>query len=197
MAKLDIEYCLLAIRDDRGQGANQLAGDALALLGAAALTSPGRDPSDIIAEAHSLVIRLMVLRPSMAAISNWSLLWWRELSARPDAAAALIGDFGQRRQVNTAALTESAVQAPRPISCTRNCLSYESVSDGAAFSPSARRLLAISLSSLASTGLSSSRRFRSRASRTSNWHSVIEITLATRAVRLRIPNSPKYSPVVR
>ena len=36
----DIEKLLLAIRDDRGRGANQLAGDALALLGAAALAAP-------------------------------------------------------------------------------------------------------------------------------------------------------------
>lgn len=111
MTKLDIEKCLLAIRDDRAKGANQLAGDALALLGAAAVATPGRDPGDIITEAHSLVARLMALRPSMAAIGNWSLIWWRELSARPDSAAELMGEFEQRRQAAQAALTESAVQA--------------------------------------------------------------------------------------
>ncbi len=107
----DIEKLLLAIRDDRGRGANQLAGDALALLGAAALAAPGRDPGEIIAEAHSLTARLILLRPSMAAIANWSLNWWQELSARPDAAAALVAEFGQRHDATVAALTQSAEQA--------------------------------------------------------------------------------------
>ena len=37
----DNEERLLAIREDRARGANQLAGDALALLGAAATATPG------------------------------------------------------------------------------------------------------------------------------------------------------------
>ena len=107
----DIEERLLAIREDRARGANQLAGDALALLGAAATAAPGRHPAEIIAQAHALVARLMTLRPSMAAIGNWSLLWWQELRARPDAAASLIAEMAERRRAAAAALTESAVQA--------------------------------------------------------------------------------------
>ena len=107
----DIEERLLAIREDRARGANQLAGDALALLGAAATVMPGRDPAEIIAQAHALVARLMKLRPSMAAIGNWSILWWQELSARPDAAASLVAQMEERRRVVAAALTDSALAA--------------------------------------------------------------------------------------
>jgi ribose 1,5-bisphosphate isomerase len=110
-AMSEIEKRLLAVRDDRSRGANQLAGDALALLGAAALAAPGRGSGEIIAEAHGLAARLMTLRPSMAAIGNWSLLWWRVLRARPGAAAALTTELGERRQAVAAAVTESAVQA--------------------------------------------------------------------------------------
>ena len=107
----DIEKRLLEIRDDRARGANQLAGDALALLGAAAVAAPGRDPADVIAEARDLTARLLTLRPSMAAIGNWSLLWWQELSARPEAVAGLVADLEERRRAAAAALTESAREA--------------------------------------------------------------------------------------
>lgn len=107
----DIEKRLLAIRDDRARGANQLAGDALALLGAAAAAAPGRDSADVIAEARELTARLLTLRPSMAAIGNWSLLWWRELSARPEALAGLATELAERRRAAAAALTETARDA--------------------------------------------------------------------------------------
>ncbi|SVB87878.1 uncharacterized protein METZ01_LOCUS240732, partial [marine metagenome] len=102
---------MLAIREDRARGANQLAGDALAVLGAAALASRGRDPAVMVAQAHCLAGRLMTLRPSMAAIGNWSLLWWQEISARPEAAALLVTEFEERRRAIAAALTDSAFEA--------------------------------------------------------------------------------------
>jgi len=114
IAMPDIEKRLRAIREDRARGANQLAGDALALLGAAAMAQPYRDSAEIIAQAHALAARLVALRPSMAAIGNWSLLWWQELSVRPEAAASLVVEIEERRRAAAAALTESAVQALGP-----------------------------------------------------------------------------------
>ncbi|MDP6475229.1 MAG: hypothetical protein QF894_10030 [Alphaproteobacteria bacterium] len=108
---LDIEKRLSEIQGDRARGANQLAGEALALLGAAAAAAPTRGGADIVAQAHELSARLMTLRPSMAAIGNWSLVWWHELSARPEAAAAVMAELRERRRAAAAALGECAIEA--------------------------------------------------------------------------------------
>jgi ribose 1,5-bisphosphate isomerase len=106
-----IEEGLKAIREDRARGANQLAGDGLALLAEAALARPDRDPAEIIAEAHALAARLLALRPSMAAIGNWALEWWHALNLQPGGAAALAEAFIRRREAERAALRDAAIRA--------------------------------------------------------------------------------------
>jgi len=110
-AMTDIESRLRAIREDRARGANQLAGDALDLLSAAAQAAPGREPAEILAEARELAGRLLTIRPSMAAIGNWSLYWWQELSARPGDAVDLSAELAARRAADQAALRDAAIEA--------------------------------------------------------------------------------------
>ncbi len=47
----------------------------------------------------------------MAAIGNWSLVWWHELSARPEAAAAVMAELRERRRAAATALGECAIEA--------------------------------------------------------------------------------------
>ena len=103
----DIESCLRTIRDDRTRGANQLAGDARGLLSAAAQAAPEREAAAIFAEAGELAARLLTIRPSMAAIGNWALYWWQELSARPADAVELSAELAADR----AALRDTAIEA--------------------------------------------------------------------------------------
>ena len=107
----DIESCLRTIRDDRARGANQLAGDALDLLSAAAQAAPEREAAAIFAEAGELAARLLTIRPSMAAIGNWALYWWQELSARPADAVELSAELAARRAADRAALRDTAIEA--------------------------------------------------------------------------------------
>ncbi len=50
----------------------------------------------------------------MSAMGNWSLIWWQELGACPEAAASLVLKIEARWRVAVAALAEFALQAIGP-----------------------------------------------------------------------------------
>ncbi len=72
-----LEKKIDALRNDRLHGAAQLASGAIRILGAVCQRSKSTAPEELMLEVKQTALSLAKLRPSMAPICNWSLVFAR------------------------------------------------------------------------------------------------------------------------
>ena len=84
-----LEKKIDALRKDRIHGAAQLASSAIRILGAVCQHSQSTDPEELLLEVKQTTLSLAKLRPSMAPISNWSLVFAQRLSQQAAGAVSV------------------------------------------------------------------------------------------------------------
>jgi translation initiation factor 2B subunit (eIF-2B alpha/beta/delta family) len=116
-----IEAKIEAMARDRRHGAAQLAGRAVEVLAALCRRGRARTPQDLGRQVTTAAVRVARIRPSMAPIHNWSLLFARRFSDLARNASSLEElrrqgvSLGEEIRAQQQGLVRQLVESARPL----------------------------------------------------------------------------------